>query len=88
MARVKHNEENVYPFRFGSTQHAEHARARLAERDEERRFMFVRRRRWLLWTPLAALGAALLIWQVTLWEPSLALLLVGIAMCLPWVCDV
>lgn len=57
------------------------------ERKLAREDMFRRRRRWLLWTPLAAAGAVLIVWQVTLWEPSLPLLLLGLTMCLPWVAD-
>lgn len=50
--------------------------------------MYVQRRRWLLWTPLALVGAVLVIWQVTSWEPTPVLLYAGIAMLLPWVVDV
>lgn len=56
-------------------------------RAEDRRQMYVRRRRAWLWRPLALLGAALITLQITSWEPSTALLIVGFLMCLPWVGD-
>lgn len=50
--------------------------------------VYVRRRRAWLWRPLAAVGAVLLVWQVTSWEPIPLLVALGILMCLPWVADV
>jgi hypothetical protein len=58
------------------------------QRKEERRLMYVHRRRAWLWRPLAALGAVLLVAQITANVPVPALVFIGIGMCLPWVADV
>jgi hypothetical protein len=57
------------------------------ERELARRDMYIRRRRALLWTPLALVGAALLVWQVTSDMPIPLLVYVGMLLCLPWVVD-
>jgi bacteriorhodopsin len=57
------------------------------ERREERRLMYVRRRRWLLWTPLAVCGVVLLAWQLTSAWPIPLVVYVAAAMCLPLAVD-
>lgn len=47
----------------------------------------VQRRCWLLWTPLALIGLAILAWQITTWEPSWVLIALGIALTIPRVAD-
>jgi hypothetical protein len=54
---------------------------------EERRQMYIRRRRALLWTPLACIGAVLLVQQVTADIPVPLFVFIGIGMLLPWVAD-
>lgn len=78
----------VVPIRYGSRQHAVLTMNRLAERKEERRQMYVRRRRRWLWNPLCLVGAVLVIWQVTSWTPTPVLLYLGGLMLIPWVVDV
>jgi hypothetical protein len=80
------------PIKHGSGEHAELCAARMAEREHERkeraRLVRVKRRRWLLWTPLALVGAVLLVWQLTSDMPIPLLVYVGIVMLLPTVVDV
>lgn len=57
-------------------------------RDEDRRQMYVRRRRAWLWRPLMLAGLALLVWQISTWQPVYLLVWVGLGMCVPWVADV
>jgi uncharacterized membrane protein len=57
-------------------------------REEDKQQLYILRRRAWLWRPLAAAGSALLVWQITSWDPFTPLVSLGILMCLPWVCDV
>lgn len=47
----------------------------------------VQRRRWILWFPLMLLGSALTVWEITQWEPSPLLVLLGVLCMIPWVAD-
>lgn len=57
-------------------------------RVEDMRQLYVRRRRAWLWRPMLAVGAALLTTQIVAGHPIPLLVLFGIGLCLPWVCDV
>lgn len=60
----------------------------LTRRAEEQRLtVYERRRKLWLWTPLCALGAALIVWQCTTWEPTPVLVGLGVLMCIPWVAE-
>lgn len=70
------------------TNHVEVNTAEKQQRQEAaRRNLAMRRRRALLWTPLALAGVALLVWQVTSNVPIPALVFVGIFAVLPWIVD-
>lgn len=58
------------------------------ERKARRRQMYVRRRRYLLWYPLACVGAVLLAWQLTSAWPIPIVVYVAAAMCIPLAVDV
>jgi hypothetical protein len=60
----------------------------LTRRDETRRVsVYTRRRRAWLWRPLLAVGAVLVVTQITADNPVYLLVWVGIGLCLPWVVD-
>lgn len=73
--------------KIDSNQYAE-SWENVPQRGWRRERKYVERRRYFLWFPLVLVGIALLTWQITTWNPSFPLVLLGILCLIPWISDV